>query len=128
MYEFPFDTLEDYRRARSRAKKQVTVRELWEILTGCCSGFSYLQMKNIQHNSVRSSNIYIDNTGRIKIADPEIKGLDSNYELFEKQIPGVYLSPNELLSLKHGEKMPNHNCYRSDVFAMGVVLLELANL
>ena len=128
LYEFPFDTLEDYRRARNRASKSVTGRELWEIIIGCSSGFNYLQSRNIQHNGVRSSNIYIDNTGRIKIADPEVKALDSNYDMFDKQIPGVYLSPNQLLSLKGGEKIPHHNCYKSDVFAMGLMLLELANL
>ena len=128
LYEFPFDTLEDYRRTRKRADKRVTGREIWEIIGGCSSGFSYHQKKNVQHNEVRTSNIYIDNTGRIKIADPGIKGLDSNYDLFCKQVPGVYLSPNELRSLKEGEKLPNHNCYKSDVFVMGLVLLELANL
>lgn len=102
LYEFPFDSLEDYRKARSRAAKKVTEREMWEIIIGCSRGFGYLQSKSIQHSGVRANSIYIETTGRIKIADPEVKGLESNYDLFVRQVQGIYLSPNEIQSLREG--------------------------
>lgn len=40
----------------------------------------------------------------------------------------MYLSPNELRSLREEDNVPIHNPYKSDVFAMGVIMLELINL
>jgi hypothetical protein len=100
LYEFPFDSLENFRQVRIRAAKLLTQKELWEILTGSSAGLGYLQSRNIQHGSVRSGNIYVEHTGRIKVAFPTVKELESNYEQFEERSPGVYISPNELRSLK----------------------------
>lgn len=40
----------------------------------------------------------------------------------------LYLSPRELEALKHRPLRPNHDPYKSDVFSLGVVLIDLALL
>jgi serine/threonine protein kinase len=123
LYEFPFDSLEDFRQVRTHALTLLNEKELSDILIGSAAGLGYLQFRNVQHGGVRSNNIYFERISRIKVACPTVKELESNYDLFKEKSSGAYLSPNELRSLKEGLKVPIHNSYKSDVFALGLVIL-----
>lgn len=56
----------------------------------------------MQHESVRASNLYVEESGTIKIADPFSKQLPTNYELYRqgRGTAGIYLSPSELRSYR----------------------------
>lgn len=38
---------------------------------------------------------------------------------------GIYLSPQQMISLSQNKPFPKHNPEKSDVFAFGVILIEL---
>lgn len=79
LYELPQRTLEDERRDRVRSHVQFDESELWSIVASCILGFGYFQRNYVQHESVRASNLYVEETGAIKISDPFSKQLPSNY-------------------------------------------------
>lgn len=41
------------------------------------------------------------------------------------QIKGIYLSPQQLQSLKQGRPHPKHNSKKSDVFALGFMMMDI---
>jgi len=71
-------------------------------VASCILGFGYLQRNYVQHESVRASNLYVEESGTIKIADPFSKQLPTNYELYRqgRGTAGIYLSPAELRSYR----------------------------
>lgn len=40
----------------------------------------------------------------------------------------MYLSPQQMIALKYKKISPKHNVYKSDVFALGIVILEMCFL
>lgn len=93
---------------------------------------SYLQKNNINHQSISSKTILIDNKGSVKVADPYCALETSNYsKMFSKNRPDhIYLSPELCKSLDNAEITPSGDIdpYKSDVFTFGMVIIEAALL
>lgn len=71
--------------------------------------------------------------GRLRIAFSGKWGIvgekkpDWSYQavLEDPATKGVYLSPQQLHSLKQGKSYPKHNSKKSDVFALGFMIMEI---
>lgn len=92
---------------------------------------AHLQRNRISHEAVRSSEIFIENTGLIKVADPYVTGALSNWEAVTSRakLSHIYLSPELCGQLAHssgdhGRALDSIDVFKSDVFSLGMVLLE----
>jgi hypothetical protein len=58
---------------------------------------SYLQKNFISHRSLRASTLQLDTEGILKISDPKILELESNFSMhlspLSNLLTGIYLSP-----------------------------------
>lgn len=129
--EYPQRTLDDETCERHLQKRRYNEKELWTILASCILGMAHLQRNRISHEAVRSSQIFVENTGLIKIADPYISGTVSNWEVMANRgkIGHIYLSPELCAQLNNGSTdmnrlLSNIDIFKSDVFSLGMVMLE----
>ncbi|KRX08746.1 Protein kinase-like domain [Pseudocohnilembus persalinus] len=94
----------------------------------------------MKHESLNFKNIYtvttLQNIKLFKISDAGLKNYISNYEIAYnilnkheeneiKLLSGKYLSPEQLENLQNRMKFPTYNPYISDVFTLGMLVLEL---
>ncbi len=93
------------------------------------SACAYLEEHKVFHGDLRPFNILLTPNGTIKIADPGLLiNEQSGYTKTLIRKDFSYLAP-QLLTQAYNKKMkPSHDPYRSDVFSLGITLLELANL
>lgn len=90
---------------------------------------SYLQRHGISLGTIRTSNIYLNSAGLVQVMDPLAKGYPSNYQcMLEDPFAEAYLSPNEFSSLVEKRPKPTHNPFKSDVYSLGMIMLELGLL
>lgn len=67
--------------------------------------------------------------GFVKIADHGLINADhSNYFKTYYGREQTFLSPNQIASLKNRETKPKHDSWKSDVYGLGMTLLEAATL
>lgn len=68
------------------------------------------------------------------LVDRKLLGLPTNYQHLRQCATGYsfkgcgYLSPKEMASLKNRESYPSHFSELSDVFAIGLIALEMATM
>jgi hypothetical protein len=93
-------------------------------------GFSYLQRSGIPFGAVRAGNIIVEENGLIRIAHPLMVLEASNFQAYSSgnTRETLYLSPRELEALRSKHPLPTHNPFKSDVFTLGVVIIDLALL
>ncbi|KAL4498019.1 hypothetical protein ABPG72_014876 [Tetrahymena utriculariae] len=105
-------------------------KEFTYILKSLISGLCYLQMQNRTHQCLRSSSIFIARDGTIKLTDPHLFNQSSLYTYIYKGQPvsGAYLSPLLVSNVEYSVVKPEHNEYKSDVFTLAVIMLEIAYL
>ncbi|KAL4428911.1 hypothetical protein ABPG74_017501 [Tetrahymena malaccensis] len=105
-------------------------KEFTYILKSLISGLCYLQMQNRTHQCLRSSSIFIARDGTIKLTDPHLFNQSSLYTYIYKGQPvsGAYLSPMLVSNVEYSVVKPEHNEYKSDVFTLAVIMLEIAYL
>ena len=85
-------------------------------------GLNYLHENKIIHRDIKTSNIFINSEGRVKLADFGIaKVIDSTMKTFTEAMGTPrYLSPEVCSNLQP--------TFKSDVWAVGCVLYELCCL
>ena len=105
--------------------------QLWYIAESLVSALCILQINNIEHAEIKPGNIFVSKNGTYKIAEYNLIG--STPSSYRQRLSGLndvkcYLSPLLMKSLQRQEMKPKHNPYKSDVFSLGMVLLQAANL
>lgn len=126
------DSLETVLKKKQSAKTRFSFQEIYctfRILLNC---FTYLQLRGLRHGKISSQNIFCDYEGEqlsfssIKVCD--ISSVDTekiqtksiiNKDVLESEIK--YLSPE----MRNVEINKDFNIFKVDVFALGVLLLEL---
>ena len=120
---------------RRRNKKiPYTENELIEIISQLIKTFAELQRHNISHRDIKPQNILLFNDGSFRIGDfGEAKALKKNStDTIKQTIRGteLYMSPVLFRALKEkqNDKYTEHNCYKSDVYSLGLCLILAATL
>lgn len=75
---------------------------------------------------MRSNTILISSEGIIKVYDPITTGCQNNYDtlIAKRSTPHIYLSPELAESLQLETGQPHNQGYKSDIWAMGMIILE----
>ncbi|KRX07582.1 Protein kinase-like domain [Pseudocohnilembus persalinus] len=111
---------------------QLRKEELFTILKSVLEGLKFLKEHNINHNCLKLDRIFQSGPQHYKIADPALFNNQPFYSQIyfdrEYSTSGLYLSPNELLALRKGEEHPIHNKEKTDVFMLGMIMLQIASL
>lgn len=105
--------------------------ELVNILFSAANALSYLQNTGVTHGNISSSSILLTNNDNdIKLGDPQILNFMTSYQVMMSQGPkkGLYLSPKLLLAFREKNWTPQHNPFKSDIFVLGLVILETVNM
>jgi serine/threonine-protein kinase len=107
--------------ARFDAGERPSLREVLRIVRQAAEALEYAHGQGIVHRDVKPSNILLDRSGRVKVADFGIaKMAGQSTELtMAGSVMGSpqYLSPEQI----RGEELDG----RSDIFSLGVVFYEL---
>jgi serine/threonine protein kinase len=121
----------DFRRERNI---NFTDEEIWFLLMSLVSGLGTLQENSISHGSLSSSTVFITDKGNVKVTDPSILKSINNYAEFigEKNLKNmkknIYFAPELLKNLSEKFWTPQSDVYKSDVFTLGMIILEAATL
>lgn len=129
--EHPFRTLYEEVEERKKMQDFFTENEVWSIVYSCCLGLSHLYSKSYQHEALSSNRIYIESEGLIKISDPELmkqlKNVTAKHSCASDQ--HIYLSPEQIEAMEFGGgQAQKYSPAMSDVFTLGVVMLEVTHL
>ncbi|KRX09751.1 Protein kinase-like domain [Pseudocohnilembus persalinus] len=135
---------------RRMQKNPFTEDQVFQILSQIIHVLSHLQKQNISHGHIKSSQIivvgqqdqsdlnpnitprnnYKNKQINIKIIDPQLSGVIPAYvQLISGQISkqGLYISPKLLDGIQQQNLNVEHNVYKSDVYSLGMVILEMLN-
>ncbi|EGR28134.1 protein kinase domain protein [Ichthyophthirius multifiliis] len=103
--------------------------EIWYLLDSLIQACSYLEKHKIYHGDLRPVNIILTPEGFVKIADHGILHVDqTNYHKSLTKKEKSYLSPILMRSLAQRELRPLHDFAKSDVYSLGMTILEAASL
>ena len=134
IFEMANGTLADLINLRKIKKNYLSFDEFHKITRTIIEGMAFLQSKNITHRDIKPENILIKldeiKNVQIKIADFSESKLDiPNSTVHNMTIKGTpsYLSPELFYSWMSRNPL-DHNSYKSDVYSLGLTLLELGLL
>lgn len=134
IFDMADGNLAHYIQSLKKNKKYLSFEEYYRYSMILIEGMAFLQTINITHRDIKPENILLkkeaNNTYSIKIADfSESKFNTPNLTLQNMTIKGTpsYLSP-ELFYCWIKQKDLEHNPYKSDVYSLGLTLLELGTL
>lgn len=130
LFEYIKTDLDEEIQAKRRKNTVFTKDELTFLIFCCVNSLFYYQKCNLAHGDVRSASVFVSQNGVYKMVEHSFFNgpssfLQVQYNL-ERAHTGVYLSPQLMGSL--GKARPSHNPGKSDVFALGMVILEVGLL
>ena len=115
-------------------KSHISFDTFYKYAKTIIEGMAFLQHRNITHRDIKPENILIkqdeNKIWQVKIADFSESRLNiPNSTLENMTIKGTpsYLSPELFFSWKNQKEL-GHNPYKSDVYSLGLTLLELGTL
>eukprot|EP01017_Pseudomicrothorax_dubius_P005277 TRINITY_DN11294_c0_g2_i1.p1 TRINITY_DN11294_c0_g2~~TRINITY_DN11294_c0_g2_i1.p1 ORF type:complete len:350 (+),score=60.90 TRINITY_DN11294_c0_g2_i1:49-1050(+) len=118
--------IEDRRRLRDPFKE----KDLWTILSVVSEVCDYLRQSDIAHGNLCPRNIFVETRKReFILIDPIV--LDDAKTVHQNALFGTkitFISPAQMKSVQNREFEPKHDKFKSDVFSMGMTLLEAATL
>ncbi|KAK3093827.1 hypothetical protein FSP39_020697, partial [Pinctada imbricata] len=80
----------------------------------------YLHSKDVTHKNLRASSVFVDNYGKIRVADYSIeRRLSDLFYQVEQARPGVHFTDNRKITFTRGGK-------KGDIYQLGMLLLSLA--
>ena len=97
------------------------VEEAIDITIKVAEGLQEAHGKGIIHCDIKSANIMVDNTGRVRITDFGLARLAGKKRITKKAVimgTAAYLSPEQA----HGDTVVGH---QTDIWSLGVVLYEM---
>lgn len=130
-FEFSPWTLRDLINQKKSQKKIFKESELILILKGVVSSLAYLQKTETCHGNIHPQTIFYDNPNDCyKLLDQElINGYLSSFTLASQdKFFSYYLSPEILIALQERNILLIKNGFKTDVFSLGMCLLEAATL
>ncbi|CAD8111964.1 unnamed protein product [Paramecium primaurelia] len=102
---------------------------LWQITLQIVNACTFLEKNGRYHGEIKSKNIYLHPDQSIKLTEYNfIYGSMNGYQKALLLNDFQYLSPELLKELRAKNSQPNVDFIKGDVFALGLTLLELANL
>ncbi|KAK1387958.1 putative serine/threonine-protein kinase [Heracleum sosnowskyi] len=121
VYEYvPNGTIADHLYGNRAKPGKLTWKTRMKIATETASALSYLHASDVIHRDVKTTNILLDNSFSVKVADfglSRLFPLDATHVSTAPQGTPGYVDPEY------------HECYqltdKSDVYSFGVVLIEL---
>ncbi|CAD8082848.1 unnamed protein product [Paramecium sonneborni] len=104
------------------AATQLASQDYWAVLFGYVRALEDLQNKSISHEHISSKTLYLPP----KICIPSLYEQSTNFQqLFQNnKVNDVFVSPLQALALRQKEFQPQHNPYKSDVFILGMYMLQ----
>ncbi|KAL4502975.1 hypothetical protein ABPG72_014204 [Tetrahymena utriculariae] len=125
-------SIEDLKVSNSTYKIYYEESELWYIMATVIAVLSYLKERNLIHGDIRPFNLCLtkDYVLKVMTINSFIQTNWSSYmEKLEKlDTRSTYISPIQLGALQHNIQRPVHNVPKSDLFCLGVIVLELCLL
>ncbi|KAL4455497.1 hypothetical protein ABPG74_012649 [Tetrahymena malaccensis] len=125
-------SIEDLKVSNSTYKIYYEESELWYIMATVIAVLSYLKERNLIHGDIRPFNLCLtkDYVLKVMTINSFIQTNWSSYmEKLEKlDTQSTYISPIQLGALQHNIQRPVHNVPKSDLFCLGVIILELCLL
>ena len=111
-------------------KRVFSEGRIWNIMNDLISGLAELQKINTLHNHLSNQSIFLDEIGNVKLMYPDIIKQMPNFAFIigSNDRLGKYLSPEEIKCLKKKNYDNNINRFISDVFVLGMILLEIIEL
>ncbi len=116
---------------RQPFKQYYTEDELLSILKQITSSLSFLQTKNISHRDIKPQNILVFENMIYKISDfGEAKEIIRRKRNQTDTLRGteLFMSPVLFYALQNNMYDIKHNCYKSDVYSLGLSMVYAAAL
>lgn len=115
---------------RTKNQERYTEEQLWYLIECILQGLEALQERETFHGDIKPGNIFVSRLGNYKIAEQE---LIAGVPTYAQRVTGVadvhgYLSPELLRALERRELKPKHDIQKSDVFSLGMTILQAATL
>ena len=130
VFQYSANTLAKDIAERQKTEAFFTEEELWFISESMISALAFFQVNNLEHKDICPSTIMISDRGIYRIGDysPLTRGLSGYYRLLSGKTEDCYLSPTLLSGLSRKLMNPEHDSTKSDVYALGMTLLQAASL
>lgn len=127
LYDFPHRTLEHEKVERMGKGIRFGESELWSIMMSCVAALSHMEGMKRRHLNLSSSTITLDDEGVIRLYDPLLVKNHPNYSqlLAHKFTNNTYICPELCQSLSQKIKHPPIDPYLSDIFVLGMIILEI---
>ncbi|KAL4470486.1 hypothetical protein ABPG74_012097 [Tetrahymena malaccensis] len=128
-YEYYSLNLEKELEKRLPEQKYFSEPEIWYLIDSMVNACSFFESNKIYHGDIRPTNVLLTVSGQVKLADNGIVNQSKNgysKALFDGDAP--YLSPLLMNALANKEKRPSHNHFKSDVYSLGMTMLECCTL
>ena len=124
----PSRTLADEMRTRTSNQCRFEEKDLWGILAACVCALNYLKTAGLTHGQLTTDAILLTPEGHVKLYTPDVLGVSPSYEQVYscRTLDNTYLSPELTVALSRGELSPDYNLEKSDVWTMGMIMIETA--
>ncbi|CAD8133582.1 unnamed protein product [Paramecium pentaurelia] len=131
VFEYIPQTLKDALEQRKQAGAYYGEQEILQMLNGAIDGLAKLQEFKIAHQNLRVQTLSYQN-GIIKVSDiPLLANITSFAAVLQDYgdaSQGNYLSPILTKAVYESNHMPQHNLFKSDVYTLGMIFLQVCLL
>ena len=129
IYEFISRRLSDELQQRKILKNYFTELELLHLIDCILSGLIYFKNNNINHEDIQPKSIFLSDEGIYKINDIQFMSENNSYnKLLMGNSDSFYIAPELLNLLKIRDFYPVFDKEKSQVFSLGITVLECATL
>ncbi|CAD8167607.1 unnamed protein product [Paramecium octaurelia] len=131
VFEYLPQTLQDAIAQRKQAGAYYGEQEVLQMLNGSIEGLAKMQELKIAHQNLRVQTLSYQN-GTIKVSDiPLLANITSFAAVLQdygNASEGNYLSPILTKAVYESNHMPQHNLFKSDVYTLGMIFLQVCLL
>lgn len=114
---------------RKKKNEPFTLHQMLTLLISVSSALAYLEQQGTSHQSLMPETILLAENKHYKLTDAAFLTGSNNYQRFLLGSDQAwYFSPEQLASLRHRQSKPIYDIGRSEVFVLGLILLEVARM